>query len=439
MLNDILVKTGKVAVWGIGYLGYTTLLRLQRAGIATRVWAYEAHNMEELRAGTYPGKELQFAWSEMGIVPPLMLDAIEFAKTPEELFSPDVALHLIALPNRINQPGQVEKVWDGIAGFFKRAASRDGRRLTVLLTAASVPGDVDRFVSLVDSPNVCVVSVFRSDWVLEEYLYKSQRQAVGGTEDGVAVAREFLKELGITSFAVGSHADAEVYQACASSLNYVISAYVNQFGLAYPKSDLRRIAEAAIANSRFSWVRPVIGLGGRQMLNSVEFSLMGSKYDHQLSILKEAQAFSLSLIMCYADFLVRCGAKRVAILGITPQPDNTDLTLSPSVLLAEALTVRGISVSVHDPLLSRSAVSKVLPGTGWLELGSLQSPAADLDALVLMTPHRHYLGLTQREIGAWINGRVRLVIDNTGAWKNFSFSGGTQYHLVGDGTLDINV
>ena len=183
-----------------------------------------------------------------------------------------------------------------------------------------------------------------------------------------------------------------------------------------------------------------MGVGGKRMMTGLEFLFRGSDYNNLLSILKEAQAFNLSSILFFADFMARCGTGRAGILGITPQPDNLDLAYSPSLLLSEALMQRGIEVLVHDPYFDFETVKQLLPGVQHLDLKAMaDSPQLGRqDALVLMTPHRFYLEFTQSDIDERIAGKAGIVIDNTGIWSQLTFSGETRYYFVGDGTLNIN-
>ncbi|MBI9086959.1 MAG: hypothetical protein JEZ11_25415 [Desulfobacterales bacterium] len=440
-LIERLNTAGEIAVWGIGYLGYTTLLRCHRFGLATHVWAPEEQHLEALRQGLYPGRELQIAWSEVGSVPPAALEQITFADSPERLLAKNLPVHVIALPNHGATSDNGDRVWETIAGHFRRHAPRD-RKTLVLLASAPVPGDTQAFVrALADlGPHLRVVTAFRPDWVVEDYLYRSRPQALGGDSDDLVRAQAFLTRIGMETFAIGSFHDAEVYQVLMSSFQCLVSGFVSQFAFAYPENPANRITAAVLANCDLSRVRPTIGVGGKQMMTGLEFLFRGSPYNDLLSILKEAQAFNLSSILSYADFLARRGVGRVGILGITPQPDNRDLAFSPSLLLAEALMGRGLEVFVHDPHFTFETIRQLLPGVRHLDVAVMgsSSPLGSGDAVILMTPHRFYLKFTQRDIDEKIAGRAGLVIDNTGAWRHLTFSQGTRYHFVGDGTLNIN-
>lgn len=440
-LMERLNRCGAVAVWGIGYLGYTTLLRCHRFGLATHVWAPEASHLKNLCRGTYPGAEFQTAWSEIGSVPPVAREQITVTDTPRDLLAEHLPVHVVALPNRGAAGDGGERVWESLAEHFRRHAPRD-RKTLVLLASAPVPGDTRAFVRALGEAgeHLRVVAAFRCDWVVEDYLYRPRPQALGGREENIVRAEAFLGRLGLETFGIGTFHDAEVYQALMGSFHCLASAFVSQFAFAYPENPARRIVSAVLANGDLSRIRPTIGVGGKQMMTGLESLFRGSPYNDLLSILKEAQAFNLSSILSYADFLARGGAGRVGILGITPQPDNLDLAFSPSLLLAEALLQRGVAVFVHDPHFDFETIHRLLPGVRHLavEAAETASLLGGGDAVVLMTPHRFYLKFTQRDIDERIAGRAGMVIDNTGAWRHLNFGPQTRYHFVGDGTLNVN-
>jgi len=436
-LNNI----GRIAVWGIGYLGYTTMARCQRFGLLTDVWAPEQRHLMGLEQGHYPGRELQIAWSDFGTVPGLSLQATSMADSPESLLSRDIPVHVLALPNHADPQNRDQGIWRTIADAFCRHAPRD-RKILVLLTSAPVPGDTGLFVERLGDlgENVRVVAAFRSDWMVEDYLCRPQPQALGGDAQDQAAAAAFLQRIGIPSFSIGTYHDAEVYQAFMSSFRCLASAFVSQFAFAYPNNPVNRIASAALACCDLSRVRPTIGFGGKQMMTGIEHLFRGSSYNDLLTLVKEAQAFNLSSILFYADMLARRGSGRVGILGITPQPDNLDLAFSPSILLAEALLKRGLTVYVHDPHFAYNTIEELMPGVRHLDLDKPQQrPVFEgRDAIVLMTPHRYYLAFTQQDIDRHVCGQAGLVLDNTGAWQHLKFSKDTRYHFIGSGALDIN-
>ena len=432
---------GRVAVWGIGYLGYTTLLRCHRFGLKTHVWAPEHEHLQFLRQGAYPPREIQTAWSEIGSVPAVDLRQVLVCDTPEEILDNDIPVHIVALPNTTAKGENGHRVWHEIARVLRRHASK-ARPMLILLMSAPIPGDTALFQRALGDAGrwARVVSAFRSDWVVEDYLYRPVIQALGGDDDALKWGAAFLDRLEVDTFRIGSYHDAEVYQAALCSFDCLASAFANQLSFAYPDNDIRRISAAVLRNCQLRRIRPTIGIGGEQVMTGVEHLFRGSDYNELLSIMKEAQAFNLSSILSYADFLARRGVRRVGILGITPQPDNRNLAYSPSLLLAEALMKRRMAVFVHDPYFTNTTIQELLSGVAHLRLDDSATawPLGAGDAVVLMTPHRHYREISQADMERCICRNPGIVLDNTGLWQRFTFPLHTHYHFVGSGTVNIN-
>lgn len=440
MKSRLVRKQGRIAVWGTGYLGYTFVLKLQQHGFASRIWAPDDGDLALLREGDFPPKDVQFAWSRSGAVPALDPARFDIASDPAAMFDASIAVHVLALPNRPVLSGETFKLWEQVAGYAARYLP-EGRRIAMILTAAPVPGDTEAFIhALGDAAGrVKVATAFRTDWLMEDFLYGEARIALGGTGGAAAHAEDLLDQLGVRTHRVGTVYEAEVLAASLNSLRYLVSAYVNQLTMAYPRNNFRAFADSLHASLSPSVFQPTLGLGGRRAMVGLEYLARGSRYSETLSILSEAQASSASMLITYADYLSRRKVSRVAILGITPQPDNRDLSLSPSLVLAEALMDNGVEVYVHDPLYAHAGIVASLPGVKELSMEDLRAGTVlgPGDAVMLMTPHRFYLEFTQDDIDRMFNGRISLLVDNGGAWSNFEFSGITSYHAVGDGSLDI--
>jgi len=434
-----MIPDNKISVWGIGYLGYSTILKLQQVGISVISGSMDDDNIVPFREGVYPGPDTLKAWSETAIVPALQTNMISFADSPEEMFADDIDTHILALPNALQSGMYNEKVWDALSDIFVERLPED-RASYLILVSAPIPGETKSFANTINRyrPNCNVITAFRSDWVLEDYLYRSTAQPIGGSPN---IVKEdifpFFERLHIPTFYVGSDYDAEVYHVFTKGFQYICGAFTGQFTLAYPASNMNDIISAFKKHGDIPNLKASLGVGGKQTIIELEQIMMGAKYNNFLSLLHDAQRFNLSLIVTCADYLSRHEYREVDILGITPNPDNSDLSLSPSLILAEALLRKNITVRVHDPLVNYELIKELIPSIGKLEFNEKESSRHSKRALILGTAHHMYREFDQKTINEMVNGRVSLVIDNTGVWKHLNFSEDTIYHEIGDGSFDM--
>ena len=431
-------KKSQIAVWGGGYLGYGFALKLQQQGITPRIWVQTEAARESLLQKTFPPTSLKFAWSRSGTIPSLDLDFCDLVVAPQDMFTPSVSIHIIAIPNRPTQ--QNERVWMRIAGFLREyLPGKD--QTTVILAATPVPGDTEAFIRQMgeESSQTRVATAFRTDWFLEDFIYGNVAIPVGGDDQAVAVAEELFGRLKLKTYRVGSHYEAEVFSVSVNSLEYLVAAFVNQMSMAHPACKFHLFADLLWERLRSASFCPSLGVGGRKTMLGLESLFQGTPYSDTLGILKEAQTFSMSLPILYADWLSRRNVRRVGILGITPQPDNVDLSLSPSLVLGEALLKRNIQVYIHDPYYNSEAIAQSLIDAEKLTFDDLREGSVfeKCDAIFIMTPHRFYLEFTQDDIDNMFNGKIGFVIDNGGIWSHMQFSNDVAYHVIGRGTLDV--
>ena len=98
--KDIILKTKKISIWGAGYLGYTTTLRLQDSGFTSTIYDFNGNRLDGLINGSYPNKEQLNSWSKNGKIPSLDFKKIDIAKDIDLLFQNKI--HIISFPNTKN-------------------------------------------------------------------------------------------------------------------------------------------------------------------------------------------------------------------------------------------------------------------------------------------------------------------------------------------------
>ncbi len=98
--RDKMLKHKKISVWGFGYLGYTTVLRLQSKGFFANVFVFE--NLQNIHDGlihdTYPSQIQKEMWMQNTPIPSINNNKLLLADEPFNMF--DSQIHIIAMPAR---------------------------------------------------------------------------------------------------------------------------------------------------------------------------------------------------------------------------------------------------------------------------------------------------------------------------------------------------
>ncbi len=420
-----------VSVWGMGYLGYTILLRLQSKGFLSDIYDFDAGRLDGLKNGFYPAKEHMETWSEKGEVPTIDLSKISVPEDTESMFQNSV--HIISFPGK-GEAHQRNSLMDLSECFLDNRKMADGS--LVLFQSAETPDDIKKhFIEPLKKYNLdcSIATIFRTDWSMEEFLFSKRKQVISGIDAESVVKTKFLLYmLDMEYHMLSSIKEAEIYECARKSLHHIVATFVNQLAFAYSDTDIRRMTGLLLKEIQLDDIQPGVGPIDYKSASAVAHLLEGSRNPKRLTIVGEAEHANLSALLNYAEIIKRHSAKKVFILGISEKGDQKDVRLSPSLILAEHLLKRGVSLSLHDPYYSSEEINRLLSGADYLDV-KLLSP--DIDCIVMMTAHRFYRYMTQEDIDYMGISSVKIIIDNTGLWKDFKFSPDSLYHIPGDGNL----
>ncbi len=434
---ELILASKKVAVWGLGYLGYTTVLKLQSRGFFSKIYDFDPARAEGVLNGKYPSAEQSVSWSSTGNIPALDAGKIEISASERDMFSDDTPVHILSHPATHSggpENGNLLK----LAEIFKHNAI-EGKKPLVLFQSASIPGSINKFFiePLGDKINFYNIGTsFRSDWSIEEFLASSDAVSCSAvTSDGLKILRAFFELLGVSTRPLCTIKEAELLENAKNGIQYAITSFVNQLALAYPDTNLNEISDIILSNPNIKKCRPGIGSGGYRMPAALDNIIYGSSYPNALSLIKESQFVNISTMISYCEYIKRHKYSTVVILGISYSGNQKELGLSPSLVIAETLLKSGADVKIHDPLYSCDEISGLLSGISYFEYEQMDFHGVDV--VIVASEHTGYKYLTQRDIEKFLNGKVKLVIDSSNSWNHYKFNGGTVYHQIGDGTVDV--
>lgn len=434
-----LLKHKKVSVWGLGYLGYTAMLKLQDNGFDVLAYDLNPRQLKLYEKNNYPAQEQALAWSRTGYVPKLDFEKIKVTRSPSDLFGKDVALHIIATPENHRMKG-TESVASAFAAIFSRYLKK-GRPVLILFTSAFIPGHIERyFITPLKDRGFCcprdygVAAAFRMDWSIERFVADKDIVPVAGCcERSVSLARSFLAYLKVPFVEFDTLREAEIYANSCNAMQAMAVDFARQLAVGYPNVNMKKVSDELFKNIRFDGCDLNMGTGGAQFAFAINQLVEGSGNPGSLTLLKEFQDINISSVLDYAEYIIRQSYKSVSIMGLTYKGNQKDLTLSPALTLANYLIKNGVRVSVHDPFLNKKEFARLLKGAQ-----SVDFPAGvfSSEVLIIASDHSLYKYVSQERFDG-LKKKTRLIIDNYGIWQGLSFPKSIRYHRVGDGTLNL--
>jgi nucleotide sugar dehydrogenase len=438
ILKNIL-KTKTVSVWGLGYLGYTTILRLQNSGFNVVAYDLNQEHLDLFASSKYPTKEQIAVWSQMGYLPKLDYDKVKIAKDPRELFESSY-LHIIAIPE-VHKNILQANVASQIADLFADNLKNSDKAPFIIFESAFIPGHIEKhFVENLKKQNIICSKdyylgvMFRTDWSIESFIKQKYKTPVAAyCKKSLRAMREMLDYIGIVTLELGNLKEAEIYVNSINAIQAMASDFMRQLALGYPSVDMKKVSELLFRGISLESCTLNMGTGGERMTFAIDNLIFGSNNPGKLTLLKEFQDINISSVLNYGEYILRHGHKSVAILGVTYKGNQKDLTLSPAITLADYLIKNSVKVLLNDPFCAKEEINKFVKGASVVEF---PEGVFSADVLIVACDHNQYKGISQAALEN-IKKETKLIIDNCGIWSHLSFGNNIKYCQVGDGTLDI--
>lgn len=421
-----LLNTKKVSVWGIGYLGYSSLLKLQDYGVKASVYDFSTERLNDLLNKKYPNNEQFNSWSKNGKVPSIDLDYISVCKDIDCMF--DNVVHIISFPNT------EENEYSVLADLFINNKNKLADSL-VIFQSAGVPTKIEEdFCKLLkkEGIDIDVATVFRSDWIIEDFFQKNKTRVVSGNNVKASEkVKHFLSYIDIDAIDLYNIEEAEIYENTKNALNYTIVAFFNQMSLSYPHINMNDLSIKLLNQIDFSSLKLGVSSIDFKSEQSIENLLRATKGDF-LTILKEANSTNIAYLFYYVDILKSKNIDSVTILGVSSYNSLKDVRMSPSVILAEYLYKNNIEVRVFDDRFQSEELQNLLPYCKFLDSKEL---AIKTDAVFIMNINNQLRFLNQTDIEKTGLFYSKFIFDNTGFFSKFKFSQDSVYHQFGDDEL----
>ena len=429
----------KIAVWGTGYIGFSTMAYFARNGIRCVGYDIVPETARSINAGkiSLPGLGQWLGFSTEPLVKNGLMHATSDVK--EILEDPTVKVHFVSIPTERNG-----RPWDGALQDVSKKISgkkvENGPDLVIIESTLS-PGQCDKvMVSTLNRTGRKIPKEFqiavapRRDWFDNPGLnVHTIPRVVGGVDqESQKAAEEVLGIICSKLVPVSNHRIAELVKSTENSFRALNIAFANALSRAYPDVDTVELINAAATKWNYVAHYPGLGTGGYCIPLAPEYLLEGSgtKGEHTdfLSLINRVNRSQTIFIGGLINNSLSAGS--VGILGLSYKRNLKVHVLSPSITLAETLKNAGKRVRIQDPYYSSEEVEMIAG------VGSFRYPEdlKDFGSLVVSVPHLEY---TETPVPALLD-LIRpgtFILDAEGAWesyRDFFHQKSIDYRKIGD-------
>lgn len=424
-----LLHAGKqrVGIWGLGYIGYSSMAHLARSGVACVGFDVDEQKLRNVRDGNCAIPNMEY-WLGFDVRPLTQAGLMRASERWEDMISADVLVHLICVPTE-QGARPYDEALRTVCQWLSTYASVpcDPPRLAIIESTIG-PTVVDRVVLPVfESAGVRIGEDLllgtapRRDWFIspEKSLRTLPRIVGGTTPETSSRMKEVLGIVSETVLEAPDHRHAALVKSIENAYRQVEIALANQLSRAYPGLDIKEVLRLVGTKWNIGTYQPSFGTGGYCIPLAPHYVLEGAANPDALTILHASVASEDQMPHMVAKrVLERYNPRKVGIAGLAYKGDLAVSVLSPTIRLVEEFRESGVEVKVHDPYFTQDEIRRLVQ----TETFDFPEGLGEFDVVMVVADHLMYRAIPADRLSASLGG-CRVILDNTGVWSAFRFNG----------------
>jgi nucleotide sugar dehydrogenase len=434
VIYDLKSGKRKIAAWGLGYIGYSTLCFYAKNGIRAVGFDVDKKKVQALKRGQINLPNIEY-WLGFDAKPLLKSSMMQATENWRNLISKDIAVHFICVPTEkdaMPYDKAIKDVINKIATYSQ--IKTDFPPLIIVESTLSV--DRVRKVCIEELrktklnlwQDILFAVAPRRDWFVsaEKSVVTIPRIVGGITKEATELAAAVL---GVVSHTVVKASDcfhAALIKSVENTYRQVGIALANQLSLAYPDINMTEVLNLVGTKWNVDRYHPSFGIGGYCIPLAPHYVLEGADRPEELTILKESISSSQEMPFQVANALIRKKIKKVGILGLAYKGDLKVDILSPTKDIVSFLKKNNVYVKVHDHYYSAQEI-KTKCGADSFDFPEGMN---QFEAILLATDHGLYRYTPVSDIVDNLR-RCKYILDNTGLWSKIKWPENIQYHEAG--------
>lgn len=434
--KQLLEGQKKIAVWGTGYIGFSTMANFAAQGVSCVGTDVSESIVSTINAGKIPVPNMEY-WLGFDTKYLVQSGMIRATVDWKSVISHEFAIHMIAIPTE-----KGDKPWDGaLEDVMTKIAAHTQKSENpplVIIESTLTPNKTDDLVIPIIEKNgldvgsdILLGVAPRRDWFIspEKNLRTLPRIVGGTTPETTNLMIEVLSIVCERLISAPDHRHAEIVKSIENAYRHVEITLANQLSLAYPSLDMTEVLKLVGTKWNVGTYHPSFGTGGYCIPLSSKYVLEGAEKPEHLTILKETISTDEALPTIIADRIADSEIRSVGILGLSYKGDLKVHVLSPALGITKRLAERDVKVKINDPYYTQEEIKKI---TG-VESFTFPDDLSEFEAVIIVAGHRLYRAIPESQLRRHLTN-CKLIIDNLEeTWKNFDWSStAIRYLVAGD-------
>ena len=424
-------KKYKIAVWGTGYIGLSTMVYFSKKKIKCVGFDINKEKIKKINSGVLPLADLKkwFGFDIKGLVKSNYLKATSNYK---ELITDEFLVHFIAIPTEKNGKPYYKPLLSVLSNIAKINNNTKNPPI-IIVESTLAPKVSDKKIipflkrkKLKVGKNILLSIAPRRDWFIEGGKNLENLDRVYGSTDkqSTKVTKDVLSIVCRKLHVASSYKVSEMVKSVENAYRHMDITLANQLSLAFPKDNIREVLKLVGTKWNVETFNPGIGAGGYCIPLSSRYILSQVKSLNQLSLLRETIKTDDGMSKFIANSIKKKGLKKIGVLGLSYKGDLKVSVLSKVIPLVKSLKRKGLKVELFDPYFTDKEIFEAVKVKTFKFPGDLKK----FDGLIVSVNHKQF-NISKKVIEKNTKN-CKLIIDHDGAWKKYNLK--NNYHLTGD-------
>ena len=424
-------KKFKIAVWGTGYIGLSTMVYFSKKKIKCVGYDINHEKVKKINSGVLPLTDLK-NWFGFEIKKLVKQNFLKATYNYNDLIADDFLVHFIAIPTEKDGKPYYKPLLNVLTNIAK--INRKAKNPPIIIIESTLAPKVsDKKIipflkkkKLMVGKNILLSVAPRRDWFIEGVKNLENLDRVYGSTDtkSAKVTKDVLSIVCKKLHLASSYKVSEMVKSVENAYRHMDITLANQLSLAFPKDNIREVLKLVGTKWNIETFHPGIGAGGYCIPLSSRYILSQVKNRNKLSLLRETIKTDDGMNQAVANSIANKGFKKIGILGLSYKGDLKVSVLSKVIPLVKSLTKRRLKVRLFDPYFTK----KEIKDTVNVSTFKFPSELRKFDCLIVAVDHKQFK-ISKKVLKKYLK-KCKLIIDHDGAWKNYNL--GSHYHLSGD-------
>ena len=424
-------KKYKIAVWGTGYIGLSTMVYFSKKKIKCVGFDINKEKIKKINSGVLPLADLK-KWFGFDIKSLVKSNYLKATSNYKDLIKEEFLVHFIAIPTEKSGKPYYKPLLSVLNNIAK--INNNAKNPPIIIVESTLAPKVSdkKIIPFLERKNLKVgknilLSIApRRDWFIEGGKNLENLDRVYGSTDkqSTKVTKDVLSIVCKKLHVASSYRVSEMVKSVENAYRHMDITLANQLSLAFPKDNIREVLKLVGTKWNIETFNPGIGAGGYCIPLSSRYILSQVKSLNQLSLLRETIKTDDGMSKFIANSIKKKGLKKIGVLGLSYKGDLKVSVLSKVIPLVKSLKRKGLKVELFDPYFTDKEIFEAVK----VKTFKFPEELKKFDGLIVSVNHKQFN--ISKKVLEKNTKNCKLIIDHDGAWKKYNLK--NNYHLTGD-------